>query len=256
MNSLARTVLLVCSALCLLIIVVPLLSLFLGTSPAAVWSTLLDGEVVSAISLTFSCALAATLLGVLLGTPLAYLLSRYEFPARHFIQGLVDLPLVIPHPVAGIALLLTFSALGSEGTPVGHWTGIVIAMFFVASPLLINPLQEGFRSIPVEMEWTARTLGLGPARTFFRVSLPMVRNNLLAGALMMWARSISEFGAIVILVYNPKVVSVLIYDRFTSHGLAAALPVAAILVGVSIVVFVCLRAVQRRSRWIAGSSWF
>ncbi len=76
MNSLARTVLLVCSALCLLIIVVPLLSLFLGTSPAAVWSTLLDGEVVSAISLTFSCALAATLLGVLLGTPLAYLLSR------------------------------------------------------------------------------------------------------------------------------------------------------------------------------------
>ncbi len=255
MNSLARTVLLVCSALCLLIIVVPLLSLFLGTSPAAVWRTLLDAEVVSAISLTFSCALLATLLGIVLGTPLAYLLSRYEFPARDFMKALVDLPLVIPHPVAGIALLLTFSALGSEGTPVGHWTGIVIAMFFVASPLLINPLQEGFRSIPVEMEWTARTLGLGPTRTFFRVSLPLVRNHLLAGALMMWARSLSEFGAIVILVYNPKVVSVLIYDRFTSHGLEAALPVAAILVVVSIIVFLCLRAVQDRSRWIAGSSW-
>ena len=230
MNSLARTVLLVCSALCLLIIVVPLLSLFLGTSPAAVWRTLLDAEVVSAISLTFSCALLATLLGIVLGTPLAYLLSRYEFPARDFMKALVDLPLVIPHPVAGIALLLTFSAL-------------------------INPLQEGFRSIPVEMEWTARTLGLGPTGTFFRVSLPMVRNNLLAGALMMWARSLSEFGAIVILVYNPKVVSVLIYDRFTSHGLEAALPVAAILVVVRIIVFLCLRAVQDRSRWIAGSSW-
>jgi len=255
MNSLARTVLLVCSALCLLIIVVPLLSLFLGTSPAAVWRTLLDAEVVSAISLTFSCALLATLLGIVLGTPLAYLLSRYQFPGRDFMKALVDLPLVIPHPVAGIALLLTLSALGSEGTPVGHWTGIVIAMFFVASPLLINPLQEGFRSIPVEMEWTARTLGLGPTRTFFRVSLPLVRNHLLAGALMMWARSLSEFGAIVILVYNPKVVSVLIYDRFTSHGLEAALPVAAILVVVSIIVFLCLRAVQDRSRWIAGSSW-
>ena len=239
MNSLAKTVLLICSALGLLIIVVPLLSLVLGTSPTAVWSALLDGEVGSALSLTFFCALAATLLGVLLGTPLAYLLGRHQFPGRHFIQGLVDLPLVIPHPVAGIALLLTFSALGSQGTPVGHWTGTVIAMFFVA----------------VEMEWTARTLGLGPARTFFRVSLPLVRNNLLAGALMMWARSISEFGAIVVLVYNPKVVSVLIYDRFTSHGLAGALPVAVILVAVSLIVFVCLRSVQRRSRWIAGSSW-
>ncbi len=255
MNSVARTVLLLCSALCLLIFVVPLLSLLLSTSPAAVWRTLLDAEVVSAIGLTFFCALLATLLGILLGTPLAYLLSRYEFPARHFLQGLVDLPLVIPHPVAGIALLLTLSTLGSEGSPVGHWTGIVIAMFFVASPLLINSLQEGFRSVPVEMEWTARTLGLGPARTFFRVSIPLVRSSLLAGALMMWARSISEFGAIVILVYNPKVVSVLIYDRFTSHGLTGVLPVAAILVGVSILVFLCLRVVQRRSRWIAGSSW-
>lgn len=254
MNSLAKTLVLLSSSLCLLILLGPLLGLFLSTSPGALWSTLLDSEVVAAIGLTFLCALAATGLGIVLGTPLAYLLSRHPSRARPFIQGLVDLPLVIPHPVAGIALLLTFAALGSAGSPVGHWTGIVVAMFFVSSPLLINPLQEGFKSVPLEMEWTARTLGLGPVRTFFRISLPLVRNNLLAGALMMWARSISEFGAIVILVYNPKVVSVLIYDRFTSYGLAAAVPVAVILVTVSIVVFVCLRAVQRGSRWLAESS--
>ena len=255
MKSFSGTMLIVLSSACLLVVVVPLLSLLFSTSPESVWSTLLDTEVASSIALTFFCALVATGFGIVAGTPLAYLLSRHDFPARRLVQGLVDLPLVIPHPVAGIALLLTFSAFGPQNTPVGHWTGIVIAMFFVSSPLLINSLQEGFSSIPVEMEWTARTLGVNPTRTFFRISLPLVRNNLLAGTLMMWARSISEFGAIVILVYHPRVVSVLIYDRFTSYGLVAALPVAVILVGASIVVFVCLRAVQRRSRWVAGSSW-
>ncbi len=255
MKSSFGTLLIVFSSFCVLTVIVPLVSLLLGTSPLSVWSVLLDGEVASSITLTFFCALAATVLGIVAGTPFAYLLSRYDFPAKHLIQGLVDLPLVIPHPVAGIALLLAFSGLGSEGTPIGHWTGIVIAMFFVSSPLLINSLQEGFSNIPVEMEWTARTLGQSSARTFFRVNLPMVRNSLLAGALMMWARSISEFGAIVILVYHPRVVSVLIYDRFTSYGLGAALPVAVILLGASISVLICLRVLQSRSRWVAGSSW-
>lgn len=256
MKSFTGMVVLILSSICFLIILLPLLSLLFGTSLSSIWAVLLDREVTGSIILTFFCAMTASMLGILVGTPLAYVLSRHDFPTKKIVQTLVDLPLVIPHPVAGIALLLTFSALGSENTPIGHWTGIVIAMFFVSIPLFINVMRQAFSSVPVEMEWTSRTLGLTPAYTFFRVTLPLVRNDLLVGSLMMWARSISEFGAVVILVYHPRVISILIYDRFTSHGLEAVIPIAVILVGVSIAVFLCLRTVQRRSRWVARSSWF
>ena len=93
----------------------------------------------------------------------------------------------------------------------------------------------------------ARTLGYGPLRAFFKVSLPLSWRALLSGAIMMWARAISEFGSIVIITYNPKVASVLIYDRFTSYGLAYALPVAIVLVLICLFAFALLRGVNVRS---------
>ncbi len=238
----------VLASLSLLLIALPIVFLLSSSSPATLWRTILEPEVTRSLVLTAASALAATTLGVILGTPLAFLLARQDFRGKELIQGIIDLPIVIPHPVAGIALLVVFSGFHPGVSPVGHWSGIVVAMFFVSSSLLINTVQEGFQAIPLQMEWTARSLGLSPAATFFRVSLPLVRTSLLAGGIMMWARSVSEFGSIVILVYHPRVASVLIYDRFSSYGLKAALPVAAILLWVSVVLFVMLRLTQRSKR--------
>ena len=168
-DQLWKAVLSALASVCLLVILVPILYLMFSSHPKTLWETLGQPEVVESLNLTFLCGFLATVLGVLLGTPLAYLLARTQFRGKRFVQGIVDVPIVIPHPVAGIALLLVFSQLGPGISPIGHWSGIVVAMFFVSVSLLINALQEGFRSVPLQMEQTSRSLGVGPVRTFFRV---------------------------------------------------------------------------------------
>ena len=240
------------SSICLLVVLVPVVYLMFGSPPSTLWEALQDREVLDSLGLTFFCGFVATLTGLLLGTPLAYLLARSDFRGKHLVQGIIDVPIVIPHPVAGIALLLVFANWGQDLSPIGNWKGIVIAMFFVSVSLLVNAAQEGFRAVPREMEWTSRSLGRGPVATFFRVALPLSRQNLLTGSIMMWARSISEFGSIVILVYNPKVASVLIYDRFASFGLSYSLPVAVILIWLSVILFFLMRTFQGRNIPVVG----
>jgi molybdate/tungstate transport system permease protein len=164
----------------------------------------------------------------------------------------MDLPLVIPHPVAGIALLLVLgrgSAVGGVLYDVGlrvasSPTGIVCAMLFVSAPLYVSAAREAFARVDARYESVARTLGDDAWRAFRRVTLPLSGRGLTAAAVVMWARAVSEFGAIVILTYNPKVVSVLSYDRFTSYGLSEALPVAAVLVLFALIPLAALRALR------------
>jgi molybdate/tungstate transport system permease protein len=205
-----------------------------------------------ALALTAFTATAATLIGVAGGTPLAYLLARHRFPGRAGLAALLDLPLLIPHPVAGIALLLALgrgSALGAAllvlGLRVaGSRTGIVCAMLFVSAPLYLSAAREAFARIDPRYEAVARTLGDPAWRAFRRVTLPLAARGLIAASVVMWARAVSEFGAIVILTYNPKVASVLSYDRFTSYGLTEALPVAAVLVLLALIPLTALRALR------------
>jgi molybdate/tungstate transport system permease protein len=211
-----------------------------------------DPELRGALALTAVCATTATLVTIVLGTPLAYLLARGRMPAAPVVGALLDLPLLIPHPVAGIALLLAFgratpagSALEQMGLAVvGSPLGIGLAMLFVAAPLYVSAAREAIARVDVRYEGVARTLGDSPWRAVRRVTLPLAGRGLLAAAVMMWARATSEFGAIVILTYNPKVASVLSYDRFTAYGLDAALPVAAVLVLLALVPLLALRSLR------------
>lgn len=215
-----------------------------------------DAELRSSLILTGLTATAATVLGVLGGTPLAWLLARREFPGRAVLSALLDLPLLIPHPVAGIALLLLLgreSAVGGTALEfglriVGTPLGIIAAMLFVSAPLFVSGAREAFAKVDARFEGVARTLGDRPWRAFRRVTLPLAGRGLLASAVVMWARAVSEFGAIVILTYNPKVASVLSYDRFTSFGLAEALPVAAALAILALVPLTLLRALRTERR--------
>jgi molybdate/tungstate transport system permease protein len=218
-----------------------------------------DAELRDALVLTAVTASVATILGVFGGTPLAYLLARRAFRGRAAVTAVLDLPIVIPHPVAGIALLLALGRQSPAGSVLlslglrltGSVTGIVCAMLFVAAPLYLSAAREAFARVDPRYEAVARTLGDPAWRAFRRVTLPLARRGLVAAAVVMWARAISEFGAIVILTYNPKVASVLSYDRFTSYGLGAALPVAAVLVIFALIPLIALRTL-RYDRSAAG----
>jgi molybdate/tungstate transport system permease protein len=190
---------------------------------------------------------------LVMGIPLAWILARRDFPGRRVLEGLIDLPVIIPHTAAGIALLSVwgrqslfhrFTGLSVVGTE----AGIAMAMFFVSVPFLVNAVKSGFRLVDERYEKTARSLGAGPWKTFFSVSLPMVRKSVFSGSIMMLGRGISEFGAVVILAYHPMTAPVMIFERFQNFGLKYALPVTVLLILISLAVFVGLRLVEEKRR--------
>jgi molybdate/tungstate transport system permease protein len=239
----------VLAALLVLFVAGPLLRLLLQATPASLGAALRDRELGAALWLTVIAATAATLLSLCLGVPLAYLLARARFRGRRVIEGIVELPVVVPHPVAGIALLLFLgrqSALGGALARLGlevvnHVPGIVAGMLFVSAPIVVSAAREAFRSVDPKLERVARTLGDTGWQALRRVTLPLAGRGVLAGAVLGWARSVSEFGSIVILTYNPKVASILIYDRFTLFGLPAAVPAAAVLLILALAVFLLVQ---------------
>jgi molybdate/tungstate transport system permease protein len=119
-------------------------------------------------------------------------------------------------------------------------------MLFVSVPFLVNSAKNGFEKVDVRLEKVARTLGASPWQAFFRVSLPLAWRSIFTGSVMMWARGISEFGAVLILAYHPMVAPVMVYERFEEYGLDYARPVAVILILVCIVLFIALRSLAYR----------
>jgi molybdate/tungstate transport system permease protein len=212
------------------------------------------------IRLTLLSSLVATLLIGLAGIPLAYVLARKQFWGKGLLNGLVDLPVVIPHSAAGIALLGMVGRDGFLGRTaeaagisfVGGMAGIVVAMAFVSIPFLINAARDGFAAVPEKLEKAALTLGASPCRVFFTISLPLAKKSVLTGLTMMWARGLSEFGAVVIIAYHPMVTPVLIWERFTSFGMAYARPVAAIFVAICLAIFIILRVLSKQNSQIRG----
>ncbi|GAH16287.1 unnamed protein product, partial [marine sediment metagenome] len=121
-----------------------------------------------------------------------------------------------------------FGAIGIQF--VDSMAGIVIAMLFVSIPFLIDSAKEGFKKVDVRLEKVARSLGASPWQAFFKISLPLAWRSIVAGNIMMWARGISEFGAVLILAYHPMIAPVLVYERFETYGLDYARPVAVLLI--------------------------
>jgi len=230
-------------------VVLPLASTFLGSSAGSLLQALGNPLVLRSIQLTFQASMLATGIAFMTGVPLAYLLARYRFRGKRLVEGIIDLPVVIPHTAAGIALLMVFGSQGLLGKWFGLFgiyfidslAGIVVAMLFVSLPYLVNMSREAFAMVDRELENTALVEGASAWQAFSYVTLPLAWRGVLGGAMMMWARGISEFGAVVILAYHPKIVPVLIYELFMGFGLSAALPVAALLILVVLVVFGLLR---------------
>jgi len=225
----------------------------ISADPSSILNNLQDKEVMSAIFISVYCALAATLIAVIFGVPLAYILARHDFAGKGFVEAVIDVPIVIPHTISGIALLLIFTSTGVIGAPLGQLglvftdaiPGIVVAMLFASASFVVNSAREGFESVDPRMEKVARTLGSGSFKTFFIITLPLAVRSIVVGSIMCWARAISEFGAIIIIAYFPTTAPVLIYRRFVDFGLSESTPVAVILISLCLLLFLVVRLIMK-----------
>ena len=242
-------VLILLGGLALLFIIGPVLGMFLHSTPGKLFETAQDKEVQDSIFRTLAISFTGTLVLGIFAVPFAYLLARKEFPGKRIISGIIDLPVIIPHTAAGIAILGVISrntVIGKSADLlgfqlVGHPIGIALAMGFVSIPFLINAARDGFLNVPVRYEKAALNLGASPVQVFITISLPMAWKNVISGFVMMFGRGMSEFGAVVIVAYHPLTTPVLIFERFTEFGLSYAQPVAVIFIFICLLIFILLR---------------
>jgi len=241
------------SSLIAFFLIIPLAKFFSSVGLVSMGKTILEPEVYSSIFLTLKVAFYGVVFVLLTGVPLAYLLAKYNFFGKSVLESLLDIPVMVPHTAAGIALLVAYSnGYMQKFLSFFHLdfidttTGIMSAMMFLSAPFLINSAKEGFRKIDKKYENVARTLGASRFKAFFTIILPMAKSDIINGALMMWSRALGEFGAVVIIAYHPMVAPVLIYDRFNNYGLKFSAPVAADMIIVSITIFLTLRVLNNR----------
>ena len=230
-------------------ILFPLTEMVLQPSIASLKETLQDKDVLRAIQVSICTSGAAALISLVFGTPFAYLLARRSFFGKKLVESIIDLPIMIPHPVVGIAILGIAGRnhwlgrlMNQAGIEImGTFTGLVTVLTFVGLPFYVNTVKGGFESVPERLEKVSRSLGASFFQTFFRITLPLVWRNIIVGMIMCMARAVSEFGAVVIVAYHPMTAPVMIYERFTAYGLKYSQPVAVWLIFVCLVLFLLLR---------------
>ncbi len=237
------------SILVILFILLPLTEMMRQPSLADLKEAIQDSDVVRAIWLSIYSSGMAALLSFVFGTPFAYLLARKNFRGKKFVESVVDIPIMIPHPVIGIAVLgivgrnhwfgKFITDLGIQ--VMGSVTGIVVVLTFVGLPFYVNTVKEGFEAVSPRLENVSRSLGASAMGTFFRVTFPLAWRSMVVGIIMCTARAVSEFGAVIIVAYHPMTAPVMIYERFTAYGLKYSQPVAVWLIIVCLILFLLLR---------------
>ena len=240
-----------------LLLVVPLVGLLLRAPWSGLPRILATPEVLDALWLSLFSATIATGISILLGVPLAWVLARSDLPGLRLLRALVTLPLVLPPVVGGVALLLVLGRNGVVGQYLDAWFGItlpfttaavVVAETFVAMPFLVVAVEGAFRSADQGYDEAAATLGAGRLAVFWRVSLPLIRPALVAGAVLCWARALGEFGATVTFAGNlqgvTRTMPLEVYLAMETDP-DAAVALSLVLLAVSVAVLFALRG-----RWV------
>jgi molybdate transport system permease protein len=247
----------------------PLAGLLRRASWSTIGADLASPEALEALRLSIVCSLAATVLAVVLGLPLAWVLARVPFPGKGFVRALVLLPLVLPPVVGGVALLAAFSRRGLVGEPLFALTsdggllawlpggpiqftfttaGVVLAETFVALPFFVITVEGCLRSMDARFEDVAATLGASRFTTFRRVTAPLIAPSLVAGAVLSWARALGEFGATITFAGNiegrTQTLPLAVYLLLESKA-DVAVALSLVLLGVSLLVIALLR-----DRWL------
>lgn len=247
-------------------VLLPLVAIFVRVPPETLLAQLNSRVVIDALGVSMRTTLIALAFILLLGTPAAYALAAR--PRRSLLlTTILELPLVLPPPVAGLGLLVAFGRNGLLGGPLRAIgvtlpftpIAVVMALVFVSLPFFVRQAIATFQSIDPQLIAASRTLGAGPARTFFRVALPLGRPGLTAGAALAWARSLGEFGATLMfagsLPGSTQTMPVAVFTEL-AQDLEAALAIAAVLVAISAGLFVGVKLLLRESHpiWLETSS--
>lgn len=234
----------------LFFILAPLLQMMARQNLAHLFNVAAMADVQSAIWLSLSTAAITAVVAAILGTPLAYALARSSFRGKRMVETLVDLPLAVPHSVAGIALLFVFGREGFVGKPAqsllglqfwGTPAGIVVGMLFVSAPFMVNSARVGFEAADPRLEKVARTLGASPWQAFWQVSLPLASGGIFTGMVSTYARAISEIGAVMVLAYYPMTAPIRIYTLYLESGLSDASAMAVLLLAITLSTFLLFR---------------
>ena len=240
-----------------LVVIVPLGALvWRAAEQGRLWQSVQQPIVRDSLRISLLTSLIALVIVVLLGTPLAYVLARVSFPGKRVLDTLVDLPIVLPPVVAGVALLMAFGRRGvfgpglrSAGIDLAFTTAaVIIAQVFVSAPFYIRAAKAGFQAVDETLEHMAYTLGASRLRTFFRVTLPLALPAVLGGMVLCWARALSEFGATMMFAGNfpgrTQTMPLAVMSAMESD-LYAALALAVILLAVSFLVLLVFRLFSR-----------
>ncbi len=245
-----------------LILLLPISALLMQLSQmtlAQYWEVISNPQLVAAYKVTLLSAGVASLFNAVFGMLMAWILTRYRFPGRTLLDGMVDLPFALPTAVAGLTLAGLFSVNGWYGDWIYNafdikvsytWLGIAVAMAFTSIPFVVRTVQPVLEELGPEYEEAAQTLGATPWQSFRRVVLPEVAPALLAGTALSFTRSIGEFGAVIFIAGNiawkTEVTSLMIFVRLQEFDYPAASAIASVILAASLVLLFAINTLQSR----------
>lgn len=244
-----------------LILLLPMSALVVQLSEmswAQYWAVITHPQIVAAYKVTLLSAGVASIFNAIFGMLLAWIITRYRFPGRKFLDGLMDLPFALPTAVAGLTLATLFSTQGWYGLVldkfdikvINTWIGIAVAMSFTSLPFVVRTVQPVLEELGPEYEEAAETLGANRWQTFRKVVLPELSPTLLAGTALSFTRSLGEFGAVIFIAGNiawqTEVVSLMIFIRLQEFDYPAASAVASVILLVSLVLLFSINGLQSR----------
>ena len=238
-------------------IALPVAALFLKSPLDTTLRSLHDPMVLDALRLSLTTSTITTIIVFIIGTPIAYVNARFHYFGKELVDSLIDLPVIMPPAVAGIALLMAFGRMGIVGQYINAFgisiafttLAVIIAQVFVSSPFYVRQAKTSFEDVDLAFENAARTLGSSRVYTFILITLPIAMNGLISGAVMAFARSLGEFGATMMFAGNfqgrTQTMPLAIYSAMQGD-LDVSLCIAIILVAISFVVIVLVKILTQR----------
>ncbi|KKB73448.1 sulfate ABC transporter permease subunit CysT [Bacillus glycinifermentans] len=247
-----------------IIVLIPLTMVFMKTASMGFldfWQAVAEPRVLASIRLTVMTALAAALVNAVFGLLIAWVLTRYTFPGKKLLDGLVDLPFALPTAVAGIALTSLYSPNGWIGqflhikvafTPLG----IIIALVFIGLPFIVRTVQPVIENIEKEIEEASAILGAAPRQTFWKVIFPQLLPSVITGFSLAFARSLGEYGSVVFIAgnipYKTEIAPLIIMTKLEQYDYSGATAVACVMLMISFLLLLMINLFQWRvsKRWV------
>ncbi len=211
------------------------------------WTSITGSVALTALAVTLGASVVVAVIGAAMGTIVAWVLVRDEFPAKRLVNAFIDLPFALPTIVAGLTLIALYGPRSPFGVHLAYTrAAVLLALLFVTLPFVVRSVQPVLIELDKEVEEAAASLGASNATTFRRVVLPALRPAVLSGGALAFARSVGEFGSLVLLAGKVQIVSIVIFADIESDATQAAASLSVVLLAISLIVLFALRRLGTR----------